>query len=183
MHRSNIWLVACGLFVAFTFAGCDAVEQAQNAAQRQKLMNNLKQLGIAYHSSHDLNQRGPQSWQEAEQNGLPPEVRKELEGAGYIVHWGVKMQDAMGGTSTFVTAYPPDAATAGGTVLMLDGAVIQMTAQELNDAIAKQKVDSPKAMATATGGGAASPAPDAAAAPPGSALPSGSSAPPGPPTP
>jgi hypothetical protein len=62
------------------------------------------------------------------------------------------MVDAVGGTSAFVLAYPADAATSGGAILMLDGSVMQMTAQEFSAALAQQKIDSPKAMATATGG-------------------------------
>jgi hypothetical protein len=179
MHRSNNRLVVCGLFVAFTFAGCDAVQQAQQAAKTQQNMNSLKQLGIAYHNCHDANQRGPQSWIEAEQNGLPAEVSAELQNLGYVVHWGVKFRDVLGGTSNFIAAYPSDAATAGGAILFMDGSVRQMTAQEFSDTLAQQKIDSPQAMATAAGGasdsgGAAAPAAEGGAAPPG---------PPGPPTP
>ena len=170
MTPFTLRLLCCGLTI-LTLLGCDAVEQAQNAANRQEMMNNLRELGLAYHNVHDQNMRGPQNWQEAEKH-MSPKAKEELVAAGYIVHWGVKMVDAQGGTSLFVLAYPPNAAAEGGTVLMLDGAVMQMSAQEFNDALAKQKVDSPKAMADAeaaapSGGGAAAPVPPAGAGPPG----------------
>ena len=165
-------LIAC--LLPIVLLGCDAMEQAQNAAKRQQMMNNLKQLGIAYHNCHDANMRGPLNWQEAAQFGVPSDAQAAMEAEGYTVHWGVKMADALGGTSLFVIAYPANAASAGGTVLMLDGSVMQMTAQEFSEALAKQKVDSPKAMATAEAaaggggaGGAAAPAPPNGAAPPG----------------
>lgn len=165
----------CVLLVVNSLLGCGAVEKAREAAKRQQMMNNLKMLGLAYHQCHDANKRGPLNWQEAEQNGLPAEISQLLQGAGYTVHWGITMADAAGGTSLFVLAYPGDASTAGGPILMLDGAVMHMTAQEFNDALAKQKVDSPAAMAAATGGGAtggdAAAPPTEGAAPPGPPMP------------
>jgi hypothetical protein len=165
MCRTSARLAIAGaLLTAIMLTGCDAVQQAQNAAKRQDMMNNLKQLGIAYHNCHDAMQRGPLNWQEAAQYGVPSDAQAAMEAAGYTVHWGIKMADATGGTSLFVLAYPANAATEGGAVLMLDGSVHQMTAQEFSDALAKQKVDSPKAMATATGA-AVEPAPAEAANP------------------
>jgi hypothetical protein len=162
----------CSSFAFVLLSGCDAVEQVQQASNRAKMMNNLKDLGLAYHNCHDENNRGPQSWQEAEKYLSTPTSKDELVAAGYVVHWGIKIVDAKGGSSLFVLAYPPDAATNGGTVLKLDGSVQQMTAQEFNDALAQQKVDSPKAMAAAEaagsgGGGAPAPAPADGTTPPG----------------
>jgi hypothetical protein len=171
--------------LSLLLAGCDVMEQAQNAAQRQQLMNHLKQLGLAYHQCHDQMQRGPLNWQEAVQSGLPAESRTAIESAGYTVHWGIKIRDAMGGTSNFILAYPPNAASEGGTILKLDGAVQQLTAQEFNDALAQQKIDSPKAMeaaaANAGGGSGASAAGAGSADGTGIATPSGGAGPPGPP--
>jgi hypothetical protein len=185
MTRIDIRVVV-GLLAALTFAGCDAVQQVQQASQQQQMMNNLKQLGLAYHQCHDAMQRGPQSWIEAEQNGLPAQNSAELQNRGYVVHWGVKFKDVLGGTSNFIAAYPSDAATAGGAVLLMDGSVRQMTAQEFTSTLAQQKIDSPQAMATAASGagdsgGAAAPAPEGGVIPPGP--PGGPPGPPGPPTP
>lgn len=147
------------LLIAPTLGGCGAMQQAQNAAQRQQMMNNLKMVGRAYHNCHDAMMRGPQNWQELQQYGVPAEVQTELQGQGYVVIWGVKIQDAVGGTTRFIVAYPGDAATAGGSMLFLDGSVQHLTAQEFNDTFAQQKIDSPKAMAGAADGrSAASPA-------------------------
>ena len=103
---------------------------------------------------------------------MPAEVQTILESEGYqFLFWNVKFSDVVGGTSNYIAAHPADAATNGGTVLLMDGAVSRMTAQEFNDALAKQKTDSPAAMAAAAaagiGGGAAAPAPASGAAPPG----------------
>jgi hypothetical protein len=186
MHRSDIRLVVSGLIVAFGLAGCDAVQQVQQASQQQQMMNNLKQLGLAYHQCHDAMQRGPQSWMEAEQNSLPAPASAELQNRGYVVHWGVKFKDVLGGTSNFIAAYPPDAATAGGACLFMDGSVRQMTAQEFTSALAQQAIDSPQAMAAAAGGaggagGATAPATESGVVPLG--VPSGPPGPPGPPAP
>jgi prepilin-type processing-associated H-X9-DG protein len=164
-------LVICG-----SLAGCGAVQQAQNAAKRQQMMNNMQQLGLAYHNCHDATTRGPANWQEAQQYGLPAEAQAEI--AHYTVIWGVKMADAMGGTANFALAYPPDAATNGGPVLFLDGSVRQMTAEEFNATLAQQKIDSPKAM----GDGPDAPASDSGdgAAPADASSSPGSPAPPAP---
>jgi hypothetical protein len=170
MHRIHHIGLVGGLFIATALVGCGAMEQAREAAQRQQMMNNLKQLGIAYHNCHDSTGRGPANWQEAVQYTLPAETQAMLESAGYKVHWGIKIVDAAGGSSLFVLAYPADAASEGGPVLMLDGSVHQMTAQEFSDALAQQKIDSPKAMAAAEAagnGGGGAPAPIDGAAPPG----------------
>ena len=169
MRRSVYQLLTCYSLLALTLLGCGAVEQAQNAAKRQQLSNFLKQVGLGFHSCHDSMGRGPADWQELQKFGVPTEVQQILESEGYtIIFWNVKMADVVGGTAAFVAAYPADAATNGGTVLLLDGAVTQMTTQEFNDALAKQKAESPKAMAGApAGGGATTPSPPDGAGPPG----------------
>jgi len=152
--------------------GCGAVEQARNAAKQQQLANFLKQLGSGIHNGHDALGRAPANWQELQQHGVPAEVQQILESEGYqFLFWNVTFSDVTGGTANYIAAHPADAATNGGTVLLMDGAVMRMTGQEFSDALAKQKTESPKAMAAAAGaaggGGAAAPAPPAGAGPPG----------------
>lgn len=129
---------------------------AEEKARRRAVFDSLKQLGLAYHSCHDANGRGPLNWQEAAQFGLSSDAAAALKAEGHIVHWGVKMLDATGGSSNFILAYPPNAASEGGIVLLLDGSVRLMLGQEFSHALARQKTDSPQAMAAAeaaAGGG------------------------------
>lgn len=172
MSRYAFRHFSCSL--AFTLLlGCGAVEQARNAAKQQQVGNFLKQAGLGFHNCHDSVGRGPADWQELQKFSVPPEVQQILESEGYkVIFWNIKLADVAGGTSNFVAAYPADASINGGMVLLLDGAVTRMTAQEFNDALAKQKVDSPQAMAAAEaasggGGGGTVPAPTDGSAPPG----------------
>jgi hypothetical protein len=170
-------ITLCILLTA-VLAGCGAVEQARNAAKKQQLGNFLKQVGLGFHSCHDAMSRGPADWAELQKFGVPAEVQQILQTEGYmIIFWNVKLSDVAGGTSNFIAAYPSDAATNGGLVLLLDGAVQQVTAQEFNDMMAKQKTDSPAAMAASAGGAGGG------AAPAGGTPPADGTAPPGPPAP
>lgn len=123
MYRSCVAIAALVAIVALS--GCGG------AAKRVRMTNNLKQLGLAYHSCHDVNQKGPADWAEAQKFGASADVQQEIEAAGYTIVWGLKMSDAKNGTSNTLIAYPKDGATAGGTVLFLDGSVGQLTAAEV----------------------------------------------------
>jgi hypothetical protein len=130
-----IWTLVT-LSAVSTIAGCGAMEQAREAAQRQNMSNNLKMLGIAYHNCHDTNMKGPSGWAEAQQFGLPAEAQQQLEAAGYTVVWGLKMAEAKQGTSNTIIAHQPNAATEGGLVLLLDGSAQQLTAAEVSEKLA-----------------------------------------------
>jgi hypothetical protein len=135
--RPSVWLaLSCALFST----GCigDAIQEARVAAQRAQTMNSLKILGLGYINFIDTNMRGPNDWSEVKQfTGTGPEIQA-LESAGCIVNWGKTFKDATAGTSQFVIAYLPDAPTAGGPVLMLDGSVQQLTAEEFNALLGAQ---------------------------------------------
>jgi hypothetical protein len=158
------------LLSMIALAGCGAVEEARNAAKRQQMSNNLKQLGLAYHNCHDTLQRGPNGWQEAQEFGMDAKARQEIEDAGYTVHWGYKIQDIIEGTSNTVLAYPPNAATEGGQVLMFDASARQVSAAEF----AELKMPPPAAGGNAAAGGDGGAADPFGAAPGGGAAPDGS---------
>lgn len=136
MLRTRMIGMLVTLFAVSLLAGCGAMEQARTAAQRQNMSNNLKMLGLAYHSCHDANMKGPSGWDEAQQFGLPAESRQALEAAGYTVVWGLKIREAKQGTSNTIIAHQPNAATEGGQVLLLDGSTQQLTAAEVSEKLA-----------------------------------------------
>ena len=130
-------------------AGCDAVEQTRAAADRQRLMNDLKEFGLAYHSFHDANAKAPSGWADLQTVGVTPDLQKKLETAGYKFVFGVKLSEMTGGTSNFVLAYPANAASEGGLVALGDGAVTPLTAAEFNERWTAQQ---PIMSAAASGG-------------------------------
>jgi hypothetical protein len=84
----------------------------------------------------------------------------ELQKMGYTVAWGMRMPDVTIGISNFVLAYPADGLQNGGMVLMLDGAALPMSAEELQTALQNQASIRPAAAAggSATGAPPAGPA-------------------------
>jgi hypothetical protein len=118
---------------ALLCAGCWKVQQA---AERVKRSNDLKQLVILYHNFHDSQKRGPASADELMPMAADPQEKAVVQAAKdgkYVVIWGVSFGELakgnVGMTST-VLAYEKEAPTAGGMVAMADGNVINMTATE-----------------------------------------------------
>ncbi len=140
-------LLACAslIFATVGLSGCvgDALRSAQKAGQRAETGNRLKILGLTYHEYHDRHRAGPPSWDEciayARNNGLDATAIEQLRSDGYTVIWGLQFKDVIIGTSNFIVAYPSDAQTNGGTVLMLDGAVLPITAEQFAESMEKQK--------------------------------------------
>jgi hypothetical protein len=104
-------------------------------AERLKAENDLKQIGLAYHTAIDTG-RPPSK---------PDDLYPFLEGAQtapsqglaigkYVVFWNVRITDMTQGTSNTVLAYYKDVPSAGGPVLMGDATTKVMTAEEFKAA-------------------------------------------------
>jgi prepilin-type processing-associated H-X9-DG protein len=120
--------------VAVLLIGCGGVQQA---AQRQKRANDLKQIGLAYHNYLDDNKQGPSRTEDLQKylQDAPATYQALLNGQ-YVVVWGKTIQSmsAGAGTSNTVLGYEADAPTKGGNVLMGDGSVRYMTVQAFQSA-------------------------------------------------
>jgi hypothetical protein len=151
-----------------TQCGCvgEAMQQAKQAAQRQQLMNELKQVGLARFNFHDANGRFPNSWAELQSVGVPAGIQQKLEAEGYTVVFGMKLPEFTAGTSRSMIVFRRDAAQNGGTVLMCDGAVMQITAQEFNDFWRDQEPTMTNAIIIDPPGGTSSPDATGGSAPP-----------------
>jgi hypothetical protein len=130
--------------MALLAPGCGRIK---NAADRAKKSNDLKQLGLMYHSYIDANRKGPASADElmtamAGEPGAKAVVQMVKDGK-YVLIWGTtiaEMQKNPQGSTGTVLGYEATAPTAGGLVLMGDGAVQNMTAAELAAAPKAQPV-------------------------------------------
>jgi len=137
-HFVTVFLVAV---VAAILLGCGGVQQA---AQRQKQANDLKQIGLAYHSYLDDHAGKAPSRAEDLQKYLQdsPPVYQALANGQYVVQWGATIQNMTGGSSNTVLAYEAEVPTKGGQVLMGDASVRKMTVQEFQ-AAPKPKTEGP----------------------------------------
>jgi hypothetical protein len=99
--------------------------------------NDLKQIGLAYHNMNDATNKAP-----AKAKDLAPYFENSkkllnfLESGQIVFLYNVRLQQILGGagTSNTVLAYVKEAPTKGGLVLMADGSVKKMTADEFKKA-------------------------------------------------
>ncbi|MGE0610521.1 MAG: hypothetical protein AB7O62_25760 [Pirellulales bacterium] len=109
----DVWRMGVIAVVLVTLSGC-----GKSAAMTR---NDLRQAGLAYHSHHDANQRGPSNWDELVASGLDQQAATRLKDAGYEFRWGVKFSELKEGTSFTVMAE----SKTGDYKLMMDGSVQQ----------------------------------------------------------
>jgi hypothetical protein len=131
-------LAAVGLVlgVVALLLGCGGVGKVREAAARAKRTNQLKLVGLAYHSYQDNNIKPPSGVADL----LPllssePDAAQALQSGEFVILWGAKVpQDFPQGTSVTVLGYDKDVPTKGGLVLLGDGSVQNMTLAEFNAA-------------------------------------------------
>lgn len=134
--------------LALAFAGCpgqvqQVQQQSQAATDFQDQLGQLRSLGAAYHRHVDTIGGAPTGWQQLRQSSSNAPQFQALEDAGCVVAWGKTFRDAPNGTSEFVLAYLPSALQNGGPVLMLDGSVTNLTADDLQQKLAAQNAPAP----------------------------------------
>ena len=131
------------LLLALLGSGCGRI---QNAADRAKKSNDLKQLGLMYHTFIDGHRKGPASADELLADQKDPSakaVAQMVKDGKYVLIWGTtitEMQKSPQGSTGTVLGYEANAPAAGGLVLMGDGSVRNMTAAEFAAAPKAQAV-------------------------------------------
>ena len=132
----RLMTVSLILGVVALLLGCGGVAKVREAAARAKKVNQLKQVGLAYHNFQDNNIKPPAGAADL----LPllkadPETAQALQSGDIVVLWGAKVPaDFPQGTSVTVLGYDKDVPTKGGPVLLGDASVQTMTVAEFNAA-------------------------------------------------
>jgi len=130
MKRLTLALAAG--FVLATVAACGGLQQA---GQKNKNTNTLKEIGLMYHAYHDMNGKGPSGLQDLQQLASTcPDGYAGLQSGQFVLIWNVKIPEMVQGTSNTVLGHEAAAPNSGGLVLMGDGSVRTMTAQEFAQA-------------------------------------------------
>jgi hypothetical protein len=137
MTRTNriLGTLAIGC-MAFSTLACGAVG---NAAARQKTMNDIKQVSLAYILFLEDKKAPPADEKDftAFVSVKQPDAVaawSNLQAAGYKVYWGVHPLKLTSGSSNTVLIYPGDAPAKGGIVGFADGSVRELNAAEFNAA-------------------------------------------------
>ena len=130
--------VAAVLVVASLLPSLACMGRIQQAAQKAQESNDLKQLGMSYHSYIDTNSKPPATLDELaafeDKSFGPSPATSGLRSGKYIVYLGVEVTKLPAGASNTVLGYESSVPTAGGPVVMADGMVKNMTAAEFTAA-------------------------------------------------
>jgi hypothetical protein len=129
-------LLFTGLGATATPARAEPLVAAQGgfrlpAVGRAQILNDFKQLGLLYHTTLDTSGKPPANladWKDLKKEF--PKGYKAIEEGRYVFYFNVSLKDMKAGTSNTVLAYEKDAPTRGGVVLMGDGSVKTLTADE-----------------------------------------------------
>ncbi len=129
-QAKNSGRLLCLLLVLL--AGCDGASKS-----RITEMNDLKSFGLMYVKHMQAEGVGPKEWQELAGAAGGTQA---LQQSGCMVAWGVNFNDvASVGSGNFILALTPQSKEEGGSVLMLDGSVKQLTNQQIAELLSAQK--------------------------------------------
>jgi hypothetical protein len=121
--------VALLLAVIALILGCGGIRQA---AEKQKRVNQLKAIGLAYHNCNDATGRGPTGVQDLRPylTGFE-DAYQAVQNGDIVVYWNAIIPgDFPKGTGSTVLAYDKNVPANGGPVLLGDASAREMTAAE-----------------------------------------------------
>ncbi|QDV11236.1 hypothetical protein CA51_10970 [Rosistilla oblonga] len=99
----------------------------------------LKTFGLLYHNTQQVYQKPPTEWKQLFKLVDTPSLREDYDqltrfkDAGYTIVWGTDATSLA--ASSTILCYAPNTLKAGGPVLFANGAVVQMSAEDLANAI------------------------------------------------
>jgi hypothetical protein len=151
MRPLRVLTAVAGVLVVACLLACGAIRQGiKKGVEAAKSVNSLKQIGLLYHTYHNQKGKGPAGVDELKQVATTADERAAVDEAGpggtLVVIWGASIISPKDGpgSSNIVLGYEKNVPTSGGAVLMLDGTVKSMTAQEFNAATKATAAAGPK---------------------------------------
>ena len=103
-------------------------------------VEDLQEFSLAYIHYIEEHNAAPAEWDDlVGADGIAPATVERLRNAETVVNWDSTFRGATDGIPNYILAYPKNALDSGGQVLMLDGAIHRMAADELKDRLDSQR--------------------------------------------
>jgi hypothetical protein len=124
---------------ALAFAGYKIVDKVQTASHRATVAHDLEDIAIAFKRYYDKTKDWARRPEDLQPHLERPDAFARVKDGQYIVVWDAFQREKPAGAAGVILAYEKDAPTKGGIVVYRDASFANLTAAEVQAALAAGK--------------------------------------------